>query len=141
MNIVWNWLPNIGLGPISLGSLISSYIEIYKLEIDEEDVDDTGWLQYKFPTKEIYIQVDISTNLVESILSYDDFYYKGKNIIGIGLDELEILLRCKPDEIGESVVYDDADVQTPYDYISIGLQVWTSNSKIVSASCVNYGTA
>lgn len=138
MKIVWEWEPNSSLGPIKLGDQISYYVEVFDL-IGEEDEDLIGWMDYKLPNVDTYIYAE--NGVIASICSYEEFIYKGKNLIGIETSELLNTLGYEPDEVGESVLYDNGDIQTPLEYFNLGLQLWIRNEEVVSASCANYNVA
>jgi len=135
VTIIWEWLPNSNLGPIKLGNQISDYYEKFHL-MKNEDIDNTGWVRYKFPSFDTYI--DVENEIIVSISTYEELIYKDKNIIGIQKNDLVNVLGSEPDEVGDPVLFDDGDLQTSYDYFDLGLQLWISNGVVVSASCVNY---
>lgn len=135
MSCDWEWIPNRSLGPVSIGSRIESYIEIFAL-VKEESADATRWDTYIFPSFNTYI--DTEDGEVVSITAYKEFFYKGQNLIGASIVKLGNLLGVKPDEIGQPVEYDDGDIKTPYEYFDLGLQIWVSNSCVTSASCMSY---
>ncbi|MFT4928827.1 MAG: hypothetical protein ACI8WB_004947 [Phenylobacterium sp.] len=131
------WEPNEGIGPIRFGGDINHYIELLKLVIDPDDAPDkTGWIQYQIPGKEVFI--DAEADKVESVLCYKEFFFKNQNLIGMKVIDLDIVLNCHADEIGDSILYDDGDLQTPREYFSLGLQVWSSDNVVVSISCCTY---
>ena len=127
MSIFLTWQPNEGIGPIRFGGDINHYIELLKLVIDPDDAhDNTGWIQYQIPGKEVF--VDVEADKVESVLCYKEFFFKNQNLIGMKVAELEVVLNCLVDEIGNSILYDDGDLQTPREYFTLGLQVWSSGN-------------
>lgn len=136
MSIIWEWIPNFSLGPIKLGEQISQYVESFCLikEDDEEHDDITNWVSYDFPSMDAYI--DAKNGIIIAITSYEQFVYKGKNIVGIKVTQLRELLDGDPDEIGVSVLYDDGDIQTPFRYSSLGLLLWVRDEEVVYASCI-----
>jgi hypothetical protein len=137
MNVMWDWLPNIRLGPVVLGENIDIYINSLNVYLEDEEQDDmTDWVRYVVPDVDIYI--DVENGKVVSVTSYGEFIYKGKNIIGMNVIDLDRILGCAADEVGGSVVYDDGDRRTPYEYFNLGLQVWTSKNIITSGSCLTY---
>lgn len=135
MSTVWEWVPNSSLGPIKLGDKISFYIKNLCLSNDDSEGDDTNWIGYKLPDVDTYIYVE--NEIIVSITSYEEFYYKGKNIIGMKANKLSETLDCEPSELGDSVLFDDGDIQTPFEYFHLGLQLWVSNEIVVSASIMN----
>jgi hypothetical protein len=135
MNTVWEWVPNSSLGPIKLGDQISSYIQNLHLSNDGAEDDATNWIGYKLSNVDIYIYVE--NGIIVSITSYDEFIYKDKNIIGMKVNQLSEILGCEPSELGKPVLFDDGDIQTPFEYFHLGLQLWVSNEIVVSASIMN----
>ncbi len=132
MKSQWIWKPNLSVGLIRLGDNIS-YYDSFNLIKGERD--STDWISYKLPDLETYI--DAENDIIVSISSFEEFYYKGINLIGIKVEDLENIFSCKPDEIDEPVLYEDGDIQTSYTYNSLGLTIWINdNNKVVSASCI-----
>ncbi|WP_347989508.1 hypothetical protein [Methylomonas sp. AM2-LC] len=137
MSCIWEWVPNFSLGIIKLGDQIASYIDTLHL-LDDDDEDDghaTDLVGYKIPNVEIYIYVDNES--IISITSYEEFIYKDKNIIGMSVNQLSEILGCEPSEIGTSVLFDNGEIQTPFEYFHLGLQLWVSNEIVASASIMN----
>lgn len=136
MKIVWEWEPNSSLGPIKLGDQVSHYVEKFHLKDANDDNDDiTGWVSYVLPSVDTYVYVE--NGIIVSITSYEEFIYKEKNIIGVKTSELLNILGRDPDEIGVSVLYDNGVIQTPFEYLDLGLQLWIKDEEVVSASCIN----
>ena len=131
----WVWVPNQSLGPVFIGSKIENYIGVFALTKDTT-VDATGWDTYVFPNHNIYIDTD--NGKVVSITSYSEFFYKGQNLIGLGILELSKLFGVDPDEIGDPVEYEDGDIKQPFEYFDLGLQVWMSDGTVTSVSCMCY---
>lgn len=135
MNTVWEWVPNSSFGPIKLGDGINSYVQKLHLLNDVAEDDFTNWIGYKLPNVDIYIYVE--NGIIVSITSYEEFVYKGKNVIGMKGNQLGEILGCEPSELGRSVLFDDGDIQTPFEYFNLGLQLWVSNGIVVSASILH----
>ena len=135
--MMWNWVPNKSFGPILLGENVSIYAKELKLILDDSGISDsTGWNTWLSELFEIMINSDFEK--VISVTAYDEFCYEDKNIIGMSIDQLLDTLGDEADEVGESVEYDDGDVQTPYEFYDLGLQDWLSQDKVVSISCLSY---
>jgi len=134
MDITWNWVPKIGLGPFKLGKKIEKYKKEFELILLDEE-DSTNWDSYKLPKLDVYI--DVEDGIIESIQSDEYFCYVGINLIGLTLSELNKNLPNSSLNIGDYVEYDDGDIQIPYDFDELGLQVWLSNDKVVSIICLN----
>lgn len=126
------------MGPINLRENITLYKKtlgaILSLSQLEDDVTDL--ITYEIPGEDTYI--DTENGLVVSVSTYKSCIYRGKEIIGMTQDDLENLLECQPDEIGESVLYDDGDVQTPLEFFELGAQVWVANGIVTNISVLNY---
>lgn len=136
MEIIWSWHPKIGLGPFKLGTNIDAYLRNYNLFPNNTEEDDgTNWDSYKISGVDTFI--DVENGVIESIRSFEFFYYMGKNLIGLTLEELNQKLPNSAKEKGDSVEYEDGDIQTPYDYDDLGLQIWLSKNRVVSAICIN----
>jgi len=139
MSISCDWVPNIRLGQIFLGEDINVYVNNLGaiLQDEEKGSDDcTSWVSYALPDPDVFI--DVENQKVVSITSYRDFIYKNKNLIDMSIIELEDVLGCSADEVGETIFYDDADQKTPYEFFDLGLQVWVSEKRVVSISCLTY---
>lgn len=137
MSVIWEWVPNSRLGPIKLGAKIKYVIETYGLLNDEDGDDATDWVGYQFPNEEIYVYAQ--NGIIVAITSYVTFLYKGKNIIGVDINELPLILDRDPNEYGKSVFFEDGDVQTPLEYDDLGLQLWVSHDLVTAASVMISG--
>lgn len=133
------WNPNVGVGGIIFGEPIQKYIDDLGVYLDEDDEPVGTWIRYIVPGIEMY--VDVENDKVVSVNSFENFFYRGVNLIG---SNIEILKQLLPGEIpgqGETVEYDDGDIQTVFDYDLSSLQVWCrDDGTIVSVSCCNYDT-
>lgn len=136
MNINWQWIPNKSLGPVVIDSKISEYFKSLNVVRDETSTDSTDWDTYIVPGDDVCI--DVAGEEVVSITAYLEFKYDGKNIIGMTTMQVEQMLGCTADEIGDAVEYDDGDVKIPFDYFDLGLQVWASDGVVTSATCLSY---
>ena len=93
------------------------------------------WVRYSIHQHDVC--VDVEDKVVVSVTSYCEFIYKGLNVIGMNIIELGKVLGCTADEVGETIVY-NGESKTPYEYFELGLQIWISDSKVVSATCLSY---
>lgn len=136
MSNTWIWVPNISLGPVTIGSRIDTYINQLGFTYDELSDPNDEWVSYTNRVGDI--RIDTENQLVVSITSYRDFNYKNLNLIGSTILELGALLGQVADEAGTTVEFDDGDVKSCYDYFDLGLQVWASRGIITSATCITY---
>lgn len=132
MSTYWGWVPNSSFGPIKLGDQIDLYIQNLHLSNDDSEDDKTNWIEYTLPDEDVYVYVE--NGIIVSITSYENFIYKDKNIIGMQVGQLNEILDCEPSEQGKSVLFEDGDIQTPFEYFHLGLQLWVSNKVVMSAS-------
>lgn len=136
MTINWVWIPNVSLGPILLGSSVKNYVNTLGAIRSEEAGDSTGWESYVIHDYDVYI--DVSTGKVVSATAYSDFIYEDTNIIGSTIQQLNRILNHSAFEVGDPIEFDDGDVKISYDYFELGLQVWSSDTAVTSATCLNY---
>tara|TARA_R110000787_G_scaffold1497_7_gene6284 strand:- start:3058 stop:3480 length:423 start_codon:yes stop_codon:yes gene_type:complete len=136
MKMMWDWVPNQRLGPIEIGISVETYVGQLGAQLLAEIDDSTGWDSYYIPHHDVYINAEDGE--VVSISAHKSFYYGIKNVLGMTIEQLEALLGCKADEIGNSVEYEDGDIQTPYDYSELGLVAWVSQDVIVNVVCTTY---
>ena len=130
------WQPNIGMGSIVFGDPIAQCEQQHGAFVDPGDTPDgTSWRQYQLPGTDCFLEVE--NGQVVAILVYDILIYQRKNIIGRKMTDI-IELLGEPDEIGDSVIYDDGDIQTPYEFRHFGLQAWVSEGRVASVSICNY---
>lgn len=137
MGVAWLLVPNISLGPFVFGSEVAAYIDKFgaRLEVDP----DAGHLElqtYSLPNTDGYLGVE--NGILISVTVRKGAFYKGVDIVGLRISELDSLLGCSADDCGPAVEYDSGEAQTPYDYFEFGLQVWTVAEKVVSVSCLDY---
>jgi hypothetical protein len=124
--ISWNWIPLIAVGPVKFGEPVLPLIKKYQL-IREPEYDAPGWESYEFPSSGEIVSVEDSS--IVNISCYENILYKGKNLLGLSLDEVRFLIGLE-DEFGEKI-----EGQIPVEYFRLGLQIWLEDSSVVSATC------
>lgn len=125
----YTWTPTESIGQIKFRSPIESYVQD-GLIARAEDVSDLG--QYWSDADDtVLVDVDDDGN-VESVLLSHKCIYKGKNLIGMTLDEVSALLNAAPDGVAEPIALDDGELETPAYFEAFGLTlglrddvVWT----------------
>ncbi len=125
-------LPNKGLGRYILGSDIQEYQERYGVVLHRTEDSQTGWSCYKDANSKVYLYTE--DHNVVAITVYDSCTYKGHELIGMPIGDFLQLLDIEPDEIGEPIEYQDGDVQTPYEFYELELEIWTSKGVVCSIS-------
>jgi len=137
----WIWLPNVGIGPLRFGMSIDECRDIHKNMVMQEDDTSNCWITYSIPDENIFI--DFEQAMLVCVRSHSSFIYNNRNLVGITLEALIDCLGVSPDEDSsdsECIEYDDGEVQTPYDFCSLGLHIYCSNNVVVSATCLTYET-
>lgn len=133
----WIWAANKSLGDVELGVSIGALKCKNDIVLDEKvETEVSDWETYKVANEKIYI--DFENESVVCIRSYEYFFFREKNIIGMHIQDLIMELGVVPDERGESIEYEDGDIQVSYDFLSLGLHVYCSDDVIVSATCLTY---
>ncbi len=137
MGVAWLLVPNISLGPFVFGTEVAAYIDKFgaRLKVDPN----AGPLElqtYSLPNTDDYLGVE--NEILVSVTAHKGVFYKGVDIVGLRISELESLLGGPADDCGPAVEYESGEVQTPYDYFEFGLLVWTVAEKVVSVSCLDY---
>lgn len=137
MSVVWLLLPNISLGPFVFGTGIGQYIDKFgaRLKVDP-DASPLELQTYSLPSSDDYLGVE--NGILVSMTAHQGVIYKGVDLVGLRIADLEGLLGCRADDTGTAVEYENGEVRTPSDFFEFGLQVWTSNGIVVSASCLDY---
>lgn len=91
---------------------------------------------YSLPDAEDYLGVE--NGILVSVTACQGVIYKGVDLVGLRIGELEGLLGCPADDTGPALKYDNGEVRTPYDFFEFGLQVWTDDGVVVSVSCLDH---
>jgi hypothetical protein len=123
------WIPQKKVGPFKFGHSIKEYIQKYNLvSIPEEYNEKASWSVYKVGEDDrIYVEED----KIVSILCCSKCLYKDRNLIGMSIDEVSILLGSKPDE--KDMVELSNGLQEVYEYDQFGLQLWVMNGNVITA--------
>ena len=114
----YTWIPTKSAGQIKIGSPIESYVQDGLIS-RAEDVLDLG--QYWSDADEtVLVDVDDKGN-VESVLLNHKCIYKGKNLIGMTLNEVSALLNATPDGVAEPFALGDGNFETAAYFEAFGL--------------------
>ncbi|NLR75796.1 hypothetical protein [Leeia aquatica] len=123
--------PLIGVDDIKFGMCVNEIEGLGYLE-DMAGVDDiTNWRTFqKEDGKKCYVRNDA----VVCVYCFGDALVDDFQLIGRKSEDFNKKFGA-PDEVGDLVcVYDDT-YQTPYEYYSLGLQVWFENDVSVAVFC------
>lgn len=127
--------PFIKVGEFELDTSIDRYLESYQFQ--KTDKDESGYESYILdqPSLSLFCEEDT----IVSISCDDELLYKGRNLIGISIDEFISIVGMSNDgEIDELNFEDDGIPQLVYEFDEIGLQVWTKKGIIITIIASNY---
>ena len=135
MNMTWVWIPQISVGPFCFGETIFHYKDLYQLKLVSRDPEGVpgGWDTYEimgYDEARIYSE----NHKIVSVACYQEFYYKGVNLIGKTLKEVCDLLELSPDKYDE-IIYINESPQVPVEFDSVDLLLWCEYEIVVSVSC------
>ncbi len=131
-------IPNISLGIFKFGNNIEKYIHQFDYEYSQVEPE-SDYYVYEFENPNIDVYVE--EGLVESISCRKKCIYKGKNIIGMKIQEFINLSNAFPDLNLTDTAYTDEEnknIDNPqiiYEFENLGLQTWVKNSIIISVFC------
>ena len=128
----YNWVPNVSVGEFRFGTPVSDYVDVGRVTKRTYDPELGGGDWYADENDDPVITVD-EHGLINDILCYDGLFYRGRNLIGLHIEEVVKVLGQSPDEYGEPVELDDDDVQITAEFEDLGLQLWLRDGVAVSA--------
>ena len=133
MKISWIWVPLFSVGPFCFGETIFQYENSYQLKLVSRGSECvTGWDSYDVTGYDA--QIHCENDKIVAIACYEQFYYKGVNLIGKNLKKVCNLLKLSPDEYGE-IIYINESPQVPVEFDSVDLQLWCFEEIVVSVFC------
>ena len=108
-----------------------SDIDMYKSQFNfiHTPIDvSTNWETYLLESEDLELYVEL--NRIVSIVCREECLYKGRNIIGMDIDQFIRFYEINP--IGEidKLYVSDKELQDVYEFDDIGLQVWCTSSII-----------
>lgn len=117
-------VPFQSVGDFTLKSNIDNYIKKYSFDISDYSSDLAApAVHYSIEYPQITLFVE--NGLIEEIACYEELLYKGRNLIGMTIEEF--FLHTGENFVGEIDCLDFEDDNIPqyvYEFESIGLQVW-----------------
>ncbi|HUH25796.1 MAG TPA: hypothetical protein VLY87_04165 [Flavobacterium sp.] len=112
------------VGNFVLKSNINNYLKKYSFDISDYSSDlNVPVVHYSVEYPRITLFVENS--LIEEIACYEELLYKGRNLIGMKIEEF--ISHTGEDFVGEIDCLDFEDDNIPqyvYEFETIGLQVW-----------------
>lgn len=118
-----------GIGPFDFNEPIAKYESPFFLVKDTNEGDKYDVYSLEYPAADLYVQ----DGIIESINCYEECIYKGRNIIGMTIDEFIKFYEILPiEDIDELDFEEDNIPQYVYEFDQIGLQVWVKRGKILN---------
>ena len=124
--------PGISVDDVLFGASSQSLITAGYEEDESEFNEHLKWKTFK-KNDEVNICVS-DDDVVVCVACFKDCVLDGFCIIGQTPSDL-ISTLGHPDEIGEALWVSDDMQQTPYEYFSLGLQIWFESDRVVSVFC------
>ena len=113
-----------------MGSNINEYKNLLLVKVDEYDAD-VDWISYKLENRDMRLYIE--NNKFVSVACYDECIFKGKNLIGLNINELNKFLNKKPDKSEKMML--DSGLKEVYDYYNLGIQVYVKAGIVDSITC------
>jgi hypothetical protein len=125
------FLPFRGIGDFMFNEPIASYINTFDFTIYSKD-GKYDCDKYTIDNPDISLHVDDNNN-IESISCHEECLYKGRNLIGMTIEEFISHTGEKYyGEVDRLDFEDDGVPQYVYEFDDIGLQVWCKNDVIIT---------
>ncbi len=128
-NMVAYFVPLERIGDFGLNTDICNYIEVFDFKYSPAD-DSTEWETYLLENDGISLYVE--DDKIVSIVCDEECLYKGRNIIGMDINEFINFYNVNPVGEVDRLYVNDYETQDVYEFDDIGLQVWCSNGIIIT---------
>lgn len=120
--------PGLGFGGIHFGDRVSAHPQLILREPDSDWGGDEDYAEYAVPGLEetLVVYVD-EQGRIDSVSFYEFCVLEGRELIGMGVGELLVLLglpsTIDAEEIGR-------DIELLYAYDELGLTIWTVDGEV-----------
>lgn len=128
-NMITYFIPLERVGEFDLNTQISDYTEKFDFKYSPID-ESTEWETYSLENDGISLYVE--DDKIISIVCDEECIYKGRNIIGMNIDEFINSYDVEPIGEVDKLYVNENETQDVYEFDDIGLQVWCKNSIIVT---------
>jgi hypothetical protein len=127
----WELEPFDRVGAFKLGSDVNHYIDTYELSLRPIESDNPEDFTFDIGETDSFLRTDYDKHIL-SVTCEDECRYKGVNLIGKPLEDVELLLQAK-------AVYDDQMCdQEIYVIDQLGLMLWVDDGIVVTVNCSIY---
>ncbi|MBT2622611.1 hypothetical protein [Chryseobacterium sp. ISL-6] len=124
--------PFTGVGEFVIGRPIDHYKKDFEFLIKDFNSSSTPSINYTIYNPETTVFTE--NNIIDSIACYEEVLYKGKNLIGITVNEF-LLFTDETYTCVEELDFEEDNIsQFVYEFEKMGLQVWEKgkNGKIIT---------
>ena len=128
--MTFDWVPNVAVGPLKFGELVSPHVESGLLEFCADLSNDSDC--FVLAGKNDPAVYTNEKGAIDDILTDQKLVFRGQNLIGMRIEAVVDLLGQEPEELSEPIELDD-DVQVSAEFDSLGLQLWLRDGVAVSA--------
>jgi hypothetical protein len=128
-NMVAYFIPLESIGEFDLDAQICDYTEKFNFKYSPADKS-TEWETYSLENEGISLYVE--DNKIISIVCDEECLYKGRNIIGMNIEEFISFYGVNPVGEVDELYVNDNETQNVYEFDDIGLQVWCRDDEIVT---------
>ncbi|MFC4158960.1 hypothetical protein [Chitinimonas lacunae] len=123
--------PRVSVDDVLFGANFQFLMSAGYVECPDSYDEETKWRIFR---KNDEVDIYIKDDTIICIACFQDCVIDGICLIGMSPADL-IAALGNPDEIGEAVWVSDNEQQIPYEYFSLGLQIWFEADKVVSVFC------
>ncbi len=128
--MIMYFIPFDCIGDFVLKSKISNYTKDFQFNYVPAD-DTTEWETYE--EQHLNLSIYVENEIIQSISCNEECLYKGRNIIGMNIDEFMSFYNIEPVGKVDKLYINDDETQDIYEFDDIGLQAWCSKGIIVTA--------
>jgi len=124
------FIPFERVGDFVFGTKIDEYLDRYSFDFLPKD-DSMGYDSYSIDNPQISLFIENGT--IDSISCSEEFLFKGRNIIGMNIEEFMAFADIFPQGDIDELEFEEDDIpQNVYEFEEIGLQVWAKKGIIVT---------
>ncbi len=131
--MIYYFIPFERVGEFILKSDIRNYQDDFNFTVKAYEDEFSSSEHYSLENPKLSLFVDLHSKKIDEIACYEEVLYKGRNLIGMTIDEFISHTGEKYyGEIDKLDFEDDNIPQYVYEFDDIGLQVWTKNNIVIT---------
>ena len=123
--------PAVGVGDFHFEESIEQYLATFDFGyLPKEDSNDTHSYYIDNPNMSLWVK---DNGLIENIKCTEECLYRGRNMIGMHIDDFLNFYELLPDgDVDELNWEEDGIPQFVYEFNELGLQVWVKNAHVIT---------